>query len=233
LPVVKELPEGVENDVRRFKVQLSRLGSVNPDAPKEFDELQARHEFLVRQIADLEQAATNLRQVIAELDRLMEEEFSATFEAVAREFRNYFKQLFGGGEAHLVLTDPENVTETGVDIVARPPGKRPQSLNMLSGGERSLTAAALIFALLKVSPTPFCVLDEVDAMLDEANVGRFRRELEELAKEIQFIVVTHNRRTVEAANTIYGISMGDDSASRVISLKLDEVAEHKKERIEA
>jgi chromosome segregation protein len=233
LPVVKELPEGVENDVRRFKVQLSRLGSVNPDAPKEFDELQARHEFLARQIADLEQAATNLRQVIAELDRLMEEEFSATFEAVAREFRNYFKQLFGGGEAHLVLTDPENVTETGVDIVARPPGKRPQSLNMLSGGERSLTAAALIFALLKVSPTPFCVLDEVDAMLDEANVGRFRRELEELAKEIQFIVVTHNRRTVEAANTIYGISMGDDSVSRVISLKLDEVAEQKKERMEA
>jgi chromosome segregation protein len=233
LPVVEELPEGVENDVRRFRIQLSRLGSVNPDAPKEFDELQDRHEFLSRQIADLEQATTNLRQVISELDRLMEEEFSTTFEAVAREFKNYFKQLFDGGEAHLVLTDPENITETGVDIVARPPGKRPQSLNMLSGGERSLTAGALIFALLKVSPTPFCVLDEVDAMLDEANVGRFRHELEELAKEIQFIVVTHNRRTIEAANTIYGISMGDDSASRVISLKLNEVAEQKRESVEA
>lgn len=224
LPVVEELPVGVENDVRRFKVQIRRLGSVNPNAPREFEELNARHEFLTRQIADLEQAAADLRQVIAELDRLMEEEFKTTFEAVAKEFKNYFKQLFGGGEAQLVLTDPENITETGVDIIARPPGKRLQSLNMLSGGERSLTAAALIFALLKVSPTPFCVLDEVDAMLDEANVGRFRHELEELAREIQFIVITHNRRTIEAANTIYGVSMGDDSVSRVISLKLDEVA---------
>jgi chromosome segregation protein len=223
LPVVEELPEGVENDVRRLKVQLGRLGSVNPNAPKEFDELRTRHEFLTSQMADLEKAAADLRQVIAELDRLMEQEFSETFEAVAKEFKSYFKQLFDGGEARLVLTDPENITDTGVDIVARPPGKRPQSLNMLSGGERALTAAALIFALLKVSPTPFCVLDEVDAMLDEANVGRFRQKLQELAEEIQFIVITHNRRTIEAANTIYGVSMGDDSVSRVISLKLDEV----------
>ena len=223
LPVVKDLPEGVDNDVRRLKVQLSRLGSVNPDAPKEFEELRARHEFLTGQMADLEQAAAGLRQVITELDRLMEQRFSSTFEAVAEEFRSYFRQLFDGGEARLILTDPENLTDTGVDISARPPGKRLQSLNMLSGGERALTAAALIFALLKVSPTPFCVLDEVDAMLDEANVGRFRQELQELAAEIQFIVITHNRRTIEAANTIYGVSMGDDSASRVISLKLDEV----------
>jgi chromosome segregation protein len=126
------------------------------------------------------------------------------------------------------LTDPENLTETGVDIVARPPGKRTQSLAMLSGGERSLTAAALIFSLLKVSPTPFCILDEMDAMLDEANVGRFRQALQDLAEQIQFIIITHNRRTVEAAVTIYGISMGDDSASRVISLKLDEVPEQAK-----
>ena len=225
LPVVDELPEGVENDVRRLKVQLNRLGSVNPNAPKEFEELSARHQFLTNQMADLEKASADLRQVIAELDRLMEQEFSATFEAVAKEFKRYFKELFGGGEARLVLTDLENLTDTGVDIIARPPGKRPQSLNMLSGGERSLTAAALIFALLKVSPTPFCVLDEVDAMLDEANVGRFRRALQELAQEIQFIVITHNRGTIEAANTIYGVSMGDDSVSRVISLKLNEVAE--------
>jgi chromosome segregation protein len=223
LPVVEDLPEGVENDVRRLRVQLGRLGSVNPDAPKEFEELSARHEFLTSQMTDLEQAAADLRQVIAELDRLMEEEFSKTFEAVAKEFRNYFKQLFDGGEAQLVLTDPENLTDTGIDISARPPGKRLQSLNMLSGGERALTAAALIFSLLKVSPTPFCVLDEVDAMLDEANVGRFRQELQKLAEEIQIIVITHNRRTIEAANTIYGVSMGDDSVSRVISLKLDEV----------
>jgi chromosome segregation protein len=225
LPAVEQLPEGVENDVRRLKVQLNRLGSINPNAPKEFEELRERHQFLTRQMADLEQATADLRQVIAELDRLMEQEFSQTFETVAREFKSYFKRLFGGGEAQLVLTDPENLTDTGIDITARPPGKRPQSLSMLSGGERSLTAGALIFALLKASPTPFCVLDEVDAMLDEANVGRFRQALEELADEIQFIVITHNRRTIEAASTIYGISMGDDSVSRVISLKLDEVGE--------
>jgi chromosome segregation protein len=155
----------------------------------------------------------------------MEQEFSATFEAVAAEFKSYFRRLFDGGEAQLVLTDPENLTDTGIDITARPPGKRLQSLSMLSGGERALTAVALIFALLKVSPTPFCVLDEVDAMLDEANVGRFRQELEKLAQETQFIVITHNRRTIEAADTIYGISMGEDSVSRAISLKLDEVEE--------
>jgi chromosome segregation protein len=223
LPAVEELPEGVENDVRRLKVQINRLGSVNPNAPKEFEELRARHEFLTSQMADLEKAAADLRQVIAELDRLMEQEFSATFEAVAKEFKSYFKELFGGGEARLVLTDAENLTDTGVDVIARPPGKRLQSLNMLSGGERSLTAAALIFSLLKVSPTPFCVLDEVDAMLDEANVGRFRQVLQELAQGIQFIVITHNRHTIEAADTIYGVSMGDDSVSRMVSLKIDEV----------
>jgi chromosome segregation protein len=227
LPVVEELPEDVENEVRRLKLQLNRLGSINPNAPKEFEELDTRHEFLTSQMADLEQAAGDLRQVIAELDRLMEQKFSSTFEAVAREFRDYFKKLFDGGEARLVLTDPENLTDTGIDIVARPPGKRPQSLNMLSGGERALTAAALIFSLLKVSPTPFCVLDEVDAMLDEANVGRFRQELQNLAEEIQFIVITHNRRTIEAARTIYGVSIGEDSVSRVISLKLDETEKQK------
>jgi chromosome segregation protein len=227
LPVVEELPEDVENEVRRLKLQLNRLGSINPNAPKEFEELHTRHEFLTSQMADLEQAADDLRQVIAELDRLMEQKFSSTFEAVAREFRDYFKKLFDGGEARLVLTDPENLTDTGIDIVARPPGKRPQSLNMLSGGERALTAAALIFSLLKVSPTPFCVLDEVDAMLDEANVGRFRQELQNLAEEIQFIVITHNRRTIEAARTIYGVSIGEDSVSRVISLKLDEEEKQK------
>jgi chromosome segregation protein len=231
LPVINELPEGLEQDIRRLKAQLNRLGAVNLNAPKEFEELRSRHDFLTSQMADLERAAADLREVIGELDRLMESDFSATFEAVAREFKAYFKQLFGGGEAHLVLTDPENLTETGVDIVARPPGKRTQSLAMLSGGERSLTAAALIFSLLKVSPTPFCILDEMDAMLDEANVGRFRQALQDLAEQIQFIIITHNRRTVEAAVTIYGISMGDDSASRVISLKLDEVPEQAKKEV--
>ena len=139
-------------------------------------------------------------------------------------------RLFGGGSARLVLTDPENLTETGIDIEARLPGRREQGLAALSGGERSLTAIALVFALLKVAATPLCVMDEVDAMLDEANVGRFRDLLVELSQDTQFIIITHNRNTVQAADVIYGVTMGRDSASQVISLKLDEITEELLER---
>jgi chromosome segregation protein len=153
----------------------------------------------------------------------MEREFRRTFESVAQEFRQIFTRLFDGGSARLVLTSPDELSDTGIDIEARLPGRREQGLALLSGGERSLTAAALVFALLKVSPTPFCVFDEVDAMLDEANVGRFRDLLRELSGSTQFVVVTHNRNTVQAADVIYGVTMGADSASQVISLKMDEV----------
>jgi chromosome segregation protein len=173
-------------------------------------------------MADLEAAAADLKQVIAKLDATMEAAFTDTFRQVAEEFQNYFSLLFGGGEAQLLLTDPDNLIEAGVDIVARPPGKRLQSLALLSGGERSLTAQALIFALLRISPTPFVIFDEVDAMLDEANVARFREALSALARDIQFIVITHNRKTIESANTLYGISMGEDSVSEVYSLKIDD-----------
>jgi chromosome segregation protein len=137
-------------------------------------------------------------------------------------FGETFTQLFGGGAGRLVLTDPDDLTISGVDIIARLPNRREQGLGLLSGGERSLTAAALIFSLLKVSPTPFCVMDEVDAALDEANINRFREQLRELALGTQFIVITHNRGTVQAAQTIYGISMGSDSASQAISIKPEE-----------
>ena len=220
LPLVQELPQGVDGDIRRLRGQLRRLGSVNPDAPAEYETALERHRFLTTQSADLEQGAESLGEVIAELDRLMEQEFERTFVAIAEQFKAYFTTLFGGGTARLELTDPEDLTRTGVEIVARPPGRRAQSLALLSGGERSLTAIALIFAILKVSPTPFCVLDEVDAMLDEANVGRFRTLLKELAETTQFVVITHNRGTIEAADTIYGVSMGADSVSQVVSLKL-------------
>jgi len=222
LPLVEELPAGVEEDVQRLKVQIRRLGNINPEAPQEYDELLERHKFLSEQISDLEAAVTDLREVIAKLDDAMEEAFTETFNKVAKEFQNYFKVLFGGGEAQLLLTDPDNLIETGVEIVARPPGKRLQSMALLSGGERSLTAQALIFSLLRISPTPFVVFDEVDAMLDEANVSRFREVLVDLSADIQFIVITHNRKTIEAANTLYGISMGDDSVSLAYSLKIDE-----------
>lgn len=134
-----------------------------------------------------------------------------------------FSRLFGGGSAKLVLTDPDDLTHTGIDIEARLPGRREQGLSLLSGGERSLTAVSLVFAILRVSPTPFCVLDEVDAMLDEANVGRFRELLKELSQMTQFVIITHNRNTVQVADVLYGVTMGRDSSTQTLSLRMDEI----------
>ena len=230
LPVVTELPPGMEEEVRETRARLRRLSNVNPDAPREYEEAAGRHDFLLHQSEDLEKATFDLRQIIRELDKRMEAELRRTFDAVSTEFVHFFQLLFRGGSAQISLTSPEDIINTGVEIVARPPGKRPQSLDLLSGGERSLTACALIFAILRVSPTPFCILDEVDAALDEANVDRFREVVEELGAKTQFILITHNRRTLEASNTIYGITMGDDGVSRVISLRLegDEMVEVEK-----
>ena len=221
LPSVQTLPEGLEKEMHELKAQLRRMGSVNPRAPDEYGEVLDRHTFLTTQTADLEEAAQGLGEIIAELDEVMSREFQATFKQVAAYFRENFTRLFGGGSARLVLTEPEDISRAGVEIIAQPPGRRQQTLALLSGGERSLTAVALVFALLEVSAPPFCILDEVDAMLDEANVRRFRRSLEKLAEQTQFVIITHNRRTIEAADTIYGISMGDDSVSQVVSLRLE------------
>ncbi len=155
----------------------------------------------------------------------MERDFQKTFYAVAAEFKDTFTRLFGGGSARLVLTNPDDISATGIDIEARLPGRRSQGLALLSGGERSLTATALIFSLIRVSPPPFCVLDEVDAMLDELNVGRFREMLNELSHKTQIIIITHNRNTVQVADVIYGVTMGRDSVSQVLSLKLDELGD--------
>ncbi|HLA17090.1 MAG TPA: hypothetical protein VJZ72_09355, partial [Candidatus Limnocylindrales bacterium] len=162
---------------------------------------------------------------IAELDTMISEQFRSTFAALETRFDARFQQLFGGGFARLLLTDPNDLASTGIEIVARPPGKKAQALAMLSGGERALTAVALLFAMLEVRPVPFCVLDEVDAALDEANVSRFTAALRELAQTTQFIVITHNRGTIEIADALYGVTVGDDSVSRVISLRLDEATE--------
>ena len=223
LPRIKSLSPDMEENVRRLRAQLRRMGPINQEAQDEYHEVKQRYEFMTEQVSDLQQAEADVQQVIVELDELMQRELRRTFDAVAEEFSEMFTRLFGGGSARLLLTDPEDMSSTGVDIEARLPGKRMQGLSLLSGGERSLTATALIFALLKVSPTPFCLLDEVDAMLDEANVGRFRELLRELSRNTQFVVVTHNRSTVQVADVIYGVTMGRDSTSQVISLKMDEV----------
>ena len=225
LPKVEALSPDLEETIHQQKAQIRRIGPINPEAQSEYKEVRERFEFLSAQVEDLNKAEVDIKEVIAELDILMEREFRRTFDAVAQEFRQIFTRLFGGGSARLALTDPDNMSESGIDIEARLPGRREQGLALLSGGERSLTATALVFALLRVSPTPFCILDEVDAMLDEANVGRFRDLLTELSEKTQFIVITHNRNTVQAASIIYGVTMGRDSASQVISLKMDELGE--------
>ena len=190
----------------------------------EFEETQRRHVFLSTQADDLQRAAKSLTAVVAELDALMRKRFTETFRAVADQFKVHFGMLFGGGTARLVLTDPDDPQITGIDIVAQPPGKRLQSLALLSGGERALTATALLFAILTVNPLPFCVLDEVDAALDEVNIGRFTQALKGLAERTQFILITHNRGTMEMASALYGVSLGEDGSSRVISLKLEEAS---------
>jgi chromosome segregation protein len=225
LPVVNEISPELEEHMKRQRAQLRRMGPINPEAQAEYEKESERYEFMKTQVEDLRKAESDLRQVIAELDDLTRQEFGKTFELVDKEFRQVFVRLFGGGSARLALTDPEDLVNTGIEIEARLPGRREQGLALLSGGERSLTAIALVFALLRVSPTPVCVMDEVDAMLDEANVARFRDLLQELSQDTQFIIITHNRNTVQAADVIYGVTMGRDSASQVISLRLDQVTD--------
>jgi chromosome segregation protein len=203
---------------RRFH----ELGAPNPFAVEEYAEIRARLEALESQEQDLRAAITSTRHLIDELNGMIGDQFTSTFRALESAFSRRFNQLFGGGFARLSLTEPEDLAGSGVEIVARPPGKKAQGLAMLSGGERALTAVALLFAMLEVRPVPFCVLDEVDAALDEANVGRFVDALRGLATRTQFIVITHNRGTIEAADALYGVTVGDDSVSRVISLRLEE-----------
>ena len=221
----REAPSGLAPAPGRL-AQLRRryheLGAANPYAVAEYEELKTRLEALEGQGSDLRTAITRTRELISELDSMIADQFRTTFAALETAFERRFEQLFGGGHARLSLTDPHDLGSTGVEIVARPPGKKQQALAMLSGGERALTAVALLFAMLEVRPVPFCVLDEVDAALDEANIGRFADALRSLADQTQFIVITHNRGTIEAADALYGVTVGDDSVSRVISLRLEE-----------
>jgi chromosome segregation protein len=206
----------------QLRRRFHELGAVNPYAVDEYAAVRARLETLEGQASDLQTAIARTRDLIAELDTMIGDRFRATFRALETAFATRFEQLFGGGFARLSLTDPSDIGASGIEIVARPPGKKPQALAMLSGGERALTAVALLFAMLEVRPVPFCVLDEVDAALDEANIGKFADALRSLAHQTQFIVITHNRGTIEAADALYGVTAGDDSVSRVISLRLDE-----------
>ena len=222
--------------VDTLRSRIKSLGGYDPDAPQQYEETRTRFEFLSTQIADMEQAALHLRSIIGQLDVTMARQFETTFQAVNARFREHFTTLFNGGHARLELTtakageeDSASVTTstsssmpTGVDVIVQPPGKKVQDLSLLSGGERALVSAALLFSLLEINPPPFCLLDEVDAALDESNVTRFCDILKRLAQRTQFIVITHNRVTMTSSQVIYGVSMGNDSVSRLLSMKLEE-----------
>ena len=220
-----DIPQ-LRDRIHELRGSIRSLGPVNLEALEDLSEEQERHDFLVGQIDDLEAAEAELREAIRDLRLLIRERFVETFDEVNTRFGEYFTRFFGGGHAELKLlvNEDEPESEPGVEIHAQPPGKRIANLNMLSGGERSMTSVALLFSLLAVNPAPMVVLDEVDAALDEANVGRFVETLKELRERSQFVVISHNRSTIEAGDAIYGVSMGDDSSSQILSLKVEQQA---------
>ncbi|MRN55208.1 chromosome segregation protein SMC [Paenibacillus monticola] len=224
-PVPEDVP-AAQADVQRLKRSISALGEVNLGAIEEYQRVHERFTFLSGQKDDLVEAKTTLYHVIHEMEEEMSKRFKQTFDAIRREFGTVFSKLFGGGRADLMLLDPEHMLDTGIDIVAQPPGKKLQNLQLLSGGERALTAMALLFAILQVKPVPFCVLDEVEAALDEANVVRFAQYLREFSEQTQFIVVTHRKGTMEEADVLYGVTMEEGGVSKLVSVRLeDEEAE--------
>jgi len=229
-PAAESAPVNIDElraEIEKLKKRCESFGSVNLVAIEEFEELRNRFEFLTKQQSDLITAKESLHETIRKINRQTRQMFMDTFTKVSEEFRIYYRMLFGGGEAKLILLDPENVLESGIDIIARPPGKKLQNISLLSGGEKSLTAIALIFGVFKVNPSPFCVLDEIDAALDESNVGRFAYLLKDFAKIAQFIVISHNKKTITNCDIMYGITMQETGVSKVVSVKFNDKSEEK------
>lgn len=223
-----EVPSDVhaaEQEVAQLKARIKALGEVNTGAIEEYTRVSERLAFLEGQQQDLLEAKATLYDVIGNMDREMSARFLSTFEAIREQFQRIFVELFGGGRADLLLTDPDSVLDTGIDIIAQPPGKKLRHLSLLSGGERTLTAIVLLFAILRVRPVPFCILDEVDAALDEANIVRFARYLRQFGSETQFIVITHRKGTMEEADVLYGVTMQESGVSKLVSVKLADGAE--------
>lgn len=212
-------PETLENMVNEMRAKLEAMGPVNLVAIEEHRELEERYEFYNRQVEDLVKAKQQLMDMIRKINKQTAEMFSTTFAAINENFGVLFRKLFGGGTAKLVLADEEDLLECGIEIIASPPGKRLQNMSLLSGGERTLTAVALLFAIYMVKPSPFCVLDELDAALDETNITRFIKILEDFLAQSQFIVITHNPKTISAADVIYGVTMEEAKVSRVVSMR--------------
>ena len=209
---------------KEIKNRIKELGEVNVGAIKEYESVNERYEFLSEQRNDILSAMNSLKQIIDDMDKTIKQSFKESFDQIVLNFEGAFTELFGGGAAELRLEDENNPLECGIEIVAQPPGKKLQNINLMSGGEKTMTAIALMFAVLRAKPTPFCILDEVEAALDDANIDRFARYLTNFNK-IQFALVTHQKATMEYADVLYGVTMPEQGISKIISLKLGDAFE--------
>ena len=216
-------PENVtvtQRQVNILRTNIKELGSVNVDSIEEYKKLKDRYDFMCEQRLDLEDTMSKLRKVIQDMLEIMKQQFKEKFEIINKNFGDVFRELFGGGQAEISLTDEENILECGIDITVQPPGKKLQNMTLLSGGEKAFTAIALLFAILKINPAPFCVLDEIEAALDDVNVYRYAEYLKKFAKETQFLIITHRKGTMEVADTVYGVTMEEKGISKLLSMKL-------------
>lgn len=217
----------VQKEIKNYKIMIKKLGNINMDSIEQYKEISERYEFLNTQKEDLKEAKVNLEKVIRDMEDKMKEVFVEKFKVINRNFKSIFEKLFGGGKADIYLVNEDNILESDIEIIAQPPGKKLQNINLLSGGEKSLTAISLLFAILKLKPTPFCVLDEIEAALDDANVIRFSEYLREFSEKTQFIVITHRKGTMESVDSLYGVTMEEHGISRLLSVKLSELLEEK------
>ena len=216
-------PENValtQRKVNVLRTDIKELGSVNVDSIEEYKNLKDRYDFMCEQRLDLDETMAKLRNIIQDMTETMKKQFKEKFEVINKNFGEVFKELFGGGMAEVTLADETNILECGIDITVQPPGKKLQNMTLLSGGEKAFTAIALLFAILKINPAPFCVLDEIEAALDDVNVYRYAEYLKKFAKDTQFLVITHRKGTMEAADTVYGVTMEEKGISKLLSMKL-------------
>ena len=221
----------VKEEITRLRGKIERLGNVNLEAIESQENLQKRYEFLSSQVEDLNSSKAQLQQLINRLNKKSREKFAQTFEQIRLHFQQLFRKLFGGGKADIVLEEAEDILEAPIEIIARPPGKETMSISLLSGGEKSLTAIALLFAVFKAKPSPFCFLDEVDAALDEANNERFNMLIREFQKGSQFIIITHAKRTMSIADVLFGITMQTRGVSKKISVRFDQFDQIEEEAV--
>ena len=219
----------IREEMAELRGKIERLGNVNVDAIDEQEDLERRHNFLSSQVEDLNSSRSQLQQLISRLNKQSRERFSQSFEEIRLNFQQVFRKLFGGGKADIVLEEAEDILEAPIEIIARPPGKEAMSISLLSGGEKALAAIALLFAIFKTKPSPFCFLDEIDAALDEANNERFNSLLREFQKDSQFVIITHSKRTMSIADELIGITMQTRGVSKKINVRFDQFDEIEEE----